>query len=449
MIVKKIVNPKKSSSKSTRIHTLINYIFNPFSKNGHEKCTYAGARHFFAETAAGLKLEMWGLARAAVRSEDPINHYVLSFQQDEHPTEQQAIAAVDIFLAELALKEHQAAFALHQDTDNDHLHIVVNRVHPSTEKPTEINKGFDIEACHRAIARIEHEHGWKPESRRRYCVLESGDIGREHYDEPGPKITGKIADNELLFGNDSATRSAIDIAAPLLKRAKNWQEAHQQLASHGMRYEKHKKYTGGVIFIGNIGVKAGHVERLTLPKMEKKLGAYEPSLISPALHPEVFYTVKVASKNKKQRDRSDIIRRREEALQALSIRHAKERETALAGSWTGKGMALNAIRSVMADKQGAEKMALKAGYKQELSAIRKHYSSLSSLDGGMTVKHNKPSGRQAFKKGIIDGENMLEAFSYDPDNLPKDVIDLHLDYESSSLNCELSPEDDEDDFGQR
>ena len=64
-----------------------------------------------------------------------------------------------MFLDEMGLAEHQAIYALHRDTQNWHLHLAVNRVHPETEKLVTVNNGFDLEVAHRAIARIEQQPG--------------------------------------------------------------------------------------------------------------------------------------------------------------------------------------------------------------------------------------------------------------------------------------------------
>lgn len=141
------------------------------------KCIYGGARGFQATTRAGQKMEMLALAEESAHSKDPINHYVLSWPQGEQPTPTQIEAAVDLLLDTMGLTGHQALYGLHVDTDNVHLHLMVNRVHPITRKVIEINKGFDLEALHRAVARIEHAQGWRREARGRYRVQADGTVG--------------------------------------------------------------------------------------------------------------------------------------------------------------------------------------------------------------------------------------------------------------------------------
>ena len=136
MIAKKIRNPRHSASKTERISALLGYVRTQEREDGTEKCVYSGARGFLCDTDAGQMAEMLALAHEAPRSRDPITHYVLSWREDEHPTKQQIERAVDICLAELGMEGHQVVYALHADTDHDHLHLIVNRVHPESGRVT-------------------------------------------------------------------------------------------------------------------------------------------------------------------------------------------------------------------------------------------------------------------------------------------------------------------------
>ena len=160
MIGKKIRNPDKSAALAVRVHRLADYIVSPENPSPsdrageardakarrvagladytqrpradqtREKCVYGGARGFLATERAARKAEMLGLARVSAHSKDPINHYVLSWREGERPTPAQIEEAVDIFLDAMGLTGHQTIYGLHADTDNRHLHIMVNRVDP-------------------------------------------------------------------------------------------------------------------------------------------------------------------------------------------------------------------------------------------------------------------------------------------------------------------------------
>ena len=274
MIVKKVENPRKSAGKGTRAAGLVQYI-----QARHEagaKCIHEGARGFLATTPAGQILEMTELAEAAVRSPDPLNHYILSWSAGERPDACQVGAAVDLFMGELGLTGHQVIFALHADTDNPHLHLVVNRVHPVTERCVEINNGFDLDAAHRGVARIAAAQGWRMQPNALYRIGPEGAlVANPARVRPGPQPTQRARDRENRTGITSVQRRAIEQAGPVIAAAPSWAELHTGLAAIGMRYEK---VGGGArIRVGKIAVKASTVARAaSFGRLSQRLGAFEP-----------------------------------------------------------------------------------------------------------------------------------------------------------------------------
>ena len=117
----------------------------------------------------------------------------------------QADQAVGMFLDEMGLAEHQALYGLHRDTENWHLHMAVNRVHPETEKLATVNNGFDHEVAHRAIARIEHAQGWQREERGLFRTLENGRVERVRpRDEQERKPSAQAQPNRtFLLGQEA------------------------------------------------------------------------------------------------------------------------------------------------------------------------------------------------------------------------------------------------------
>ena len=280
MIVKKVKNAQKSSSKAVRITRLAAYIREPDNVRQQEKCIHAGARNFITDTPAGQAAEMIALAQESVRSKDPIVHYVLSWPDGEQPGPAQVEAAVDIYLEELDVPAHQVVYGLHADTDNIHLHIMLNRVHPDTRKCIDIGGGFDIEAAHRAIARIEHAQGWRPEQNARYRVRDDGRAERQRAgpaEENQPGQTGPDHNEmEQLTGEDSALRITTRDGAPIFRRAETWSQLHRELADVGLRYEK--AGSGARMFVGKTFIKASQIDRqASLSKLQARLGPYEPA----------------------------------------------------------------------------------------------------------------------------------------------------------------------------
>ena len=283
MVVKKVVNPNKSASKAVRIQALAQYIHTPQTENETEKCLYWRARGFLSDTLNGQIAEMRALAQDAVRSRDPVVHYVLSWREGEHPSHAQVEEAMDLLTGEMQVTEHQALYGLHGDTDNVHLHAMVNRVHPETLAVVKINRGFDLEALHRAGARIEHAQGWRAERHARYRVNGQGEVERSpSADAPrAARPTQSQIDAELRTGEKSAARLAIETGGPLIEGARSWEALHGALGALGMRYAP--TGSGATVQVGEVFVKASTVSRnATLARLEARLGPYEPAAPAPA-----------------------------------------------------------------------------------------------------------------------------------------------------------------------
>lgn len=395
MIVKKIsADPKRVKSKSAHITDLTDYIRDPRQVNPAEKILYSGGRGFLCEDHRSQQAEMIALASEAVRSKNPVSHYIMSWREGEHPTAGQMEETVSIFLDELGLSDHQAIYAMHSDTDNFHLHIAVNRVHPESLKVIKPNRGFDIEAAHKAIARIENAQGWLREQNGRYQVLENGDLGREHLDPDRPRQPSqRKRDMENKTGEKSAERIAIEEAAPIIKRAQSWEQLHRELAAKGMRYEK--TGSGATVFVGDIGVKASSIHRdASFSKMVRRLGDYQsPPLEQPVepqrepepLKPDVsgwteYITGRKSHYAKKKAEKEDQDRRQEQEWKTLAEQQKKRREELLRGDWKGRGVMLNALRSVLAADQAAEKIALKEKHQREREQHRQQFRPYPDLE---------------------------------------------------------------------
>ena len=100
MIGKKIPNRFPASGKASHIEGLANYIVSPEKENGTEKCVYSGSRGFLTDEFSSRKAEMVALAEEALRSRDPVEHYVLSWREGERPTPAHIEKAVDLLLDE-------------------------------------------------------------------------------------------------------------------------------------------------------------------------------------------------------------------------------------------------------------------------------------------------------------------------------------------------------------
>ena len=412
MIAKKIRNPRHSASKTERISALLGYVRTQEREDGTEKCVYSGARGFLCDTDAGQMAEMLALAHEAPRSRDPITHYVLSWREDEHPTKQQIERAVDICLAELGMEGHQVVYALHADTDHDHLHLIVNRVHPESGRVTK--QGLDIEALHRAVARIEHEQGWQHCDHARYAVREDGTLqkrtaqkgerregrqggrpgerqgerqGERHEDPERLSMSDGARAYERRTAGQSAERIAQDRAAPVIARARSWAELHQGLAEIGMRYER--KGSGAIVWVGTTAVKASKVSRAaSLSALQKRLGPFQSATADQAAHanqrtgerpepppknPTVteYRAAREAWYRERRADRAELRTRHGAEYRAMVSQHCEERRELAAAHLRGNAALVG--RSLLAEKHAKERAALRERQEKERQQLAGHF----------------------------------------------------------------------------
>jgi Relaxase/Mobilisation nuclease domain/Large polyvalent protein-associated domain 7 len=385
VIVKKIATSKTAApkSKAANVRALVDYIAGPDAGGDGEKVEHRGALNLLNIDHDSQVHEVIDLAETAKRSPQPVQHWVLSWRENEQPTLAQADEAVRMFLDEMGLGDHQTIYALHRNTDTWHVHIAVNRVHPKSEKLVTVNRGFDHEVAHRAIARIEQRQGWERVQHGLYVARPDGSIERARARGEGERQpSARARDFEERAGERSAERMAVDDAAPIIRRARDWSELHAALAAKGMRFER--KGSGALLWIGEQPVKASAAGRdCSMAALQKRLGEFAPGpprglrpLNPRPLDPESLQLrLYVHSRHEHYQERAALRARNSEQQgeesRHLLDRHRQERADILRGSWKGRGPLLNATRSVLAARQAQEKAALHERHMLERAALRR------------------------------------------------------------------------------
>ena len=338
MIVKKLKRTSFKKSKSTMIGGLVDYILASHDDEGRDKLAFAGSRNFLTTTVAAQKREMISLAEESIQSKMPVTHWILSWQENEQPTREQVDEAVSLFLRGMGLAEHQTIYALHKNTGNYHMHIVVNRTHPYTQKVIQPHRGFDIEAAHKIVAAIEHRQGWASQMNARYRVNEQGHVVKNLQRREQVKPKSKAEDFESATGGKSAQRIAQERGRVIIQNASCWEELHAGLDAVGLRFSR--KGSGAVIFVGDTAVKASSVDRkFSMSRLCKRLGEFKPGYYSqrtfskPTPEPVSHICREEWEEYQKERQRlAEGIRlarvKREEEREALERRQKERREAA-------------------------------------------------------------------------------------------------------------------------
>ena len=369
MIIKKLKRTSFKKSKSVMIGGLVDYILAEHDDRGKDKLAYAGSRNFLTTTVAAQKREMISLAEESIQSRMPVTHWILSWQENEQPSREQVDEAVNLFLRGMGLAEHQTLYALHKNTGNYHLHIVVNRTHPYTQKVIQPHRGFDINEAHKIIAEIEHRQGWASQMNARYRVNQQGHVVKNLQRREQMKPKPKAEDFENATGEKSAQRIAQERGHAVIQNATCWEELHAGLDMVGLRFVR--KGSGAVIFVGDTAVKASSVDRnFSLSNLSKRLGEFKPGFYSertfhkPA--PEPVGHVCREEWLEYQKERQNLAeenhyarKKREEERHELEQRQRERREAATVHLARHGFSVLNIARHFLKEQEREENAALR------------------------------------------------------------------------------------------
>lgn len=207
---------------------------------------------------------------------DKSYHLVISFPEGERPTHDQLRDIEDHLVASIGYADHQRISAIHDDTDNLHIHVAINKIHPETFKAIEPH--YDKRRLMAACRELELKHGLKLDN---HGLAEDREAGRDAGDRGEGRGPRDGADKmEAHSGRESLTswieanaKSALLDAAAT---APDWATLHDRLAETGLTI----KPRGAGLVIGAIDstahVKASSVDRsLSLKALTARLGPYE------------------------------------------------------------------------------------------------------------------------------------------------------------------------------
>ena len=194
---------------------------------------------------------------------DKTYHVLVSFRPGESPSDS-VLKAIEGRICEgLGFSEHQRISAVHRDTDNVHIHIAINKIHPTRGTMNEPYKAYKTLADLCSV--LESEYG----------------LQRDNH-APGRRVSeGRAFDMEHHAGVDSLVGWMRRECIAEIKAAKSWQELHAVLQSRGLEV---REQGNGLVFRSNDGttVKASTVDReLSKPRLIARLGEFEGVAAAP------------------------------------------------------------------------------------------------------------------------------------------------------------------------
>ncbi|EMU82173.1 relaxase/mobilization nuclease domain protein [Escherichia coli MP021017.5] len=274
---------------------------------------------------AAILIQATQAANTRSKAEKPY-HFVYSFPPGEQPDLETLHAIEDELCAAIGLDEHQRVSAVHIDTDNLHVHVAINKVHPTGLQ--NIEPYYDQFRLMEACERLEVEHGLQrtfhgleakqrhqnrdiellpakapeqrdilfrehlrnaydlsiskpPEAKTLNGLRKLSDtrLQRQSADKAEPvRIGAKVASVEAQSGIETLIGYAARELAPAMRQATSWQELHDAAAEHGL--EVRQRGAGLVIGEPDSGIwaKASNVGRdLSMKALTDRLGPFQPS----------------------------------------------------------------------------------------------------------------------------------------------------------------------------
>ena len=244
----------RSIGKSN-IGALVSYLSNP--QNKQERVGTVTVTNCVQDNALDAVFEIQAVQALNTRTvSDKTYHLIVSFRPGENPDKESLKFIESQICKNLGFEEHQRISAVHHDTDNVHIHIAINKIHPTNH--TAHTPYFDYATLAKVCERLEKDLGLQ-------------------VDNHVPRLTcsqGRANDMERHAGVESLLNWIQRECAEEIQQAKIWKDLHAVLQDHGLQLRE--KGNGFVIIDDQgQGVKASSVSRLcSKSNLEKRLGIF-------------------------------------------------------------------------------------------------------------------------------------------------------------------------------
>jgi hypothetical protein len=197
---------------------------------------------------------------------DKTYHLMVSFRTEDEIPPQEALEDIERHFAKaLGFEEHQRVIGVHKDTDNAHMHIGYNKVHPS--KLNCHSPSHDYRELEKASRLMEKKYGL------------AIDLGREDKKEASKVPTG-AADMEAHRWEESFfgyVKRHKDDLKKAVDEARGWEDVHKVFSEYDLKL---KVRSNGLVIASRVNekicVKASRIDRgFSKASLEKRFGAFQ------------------------------------------------------------------------------------------------------------------------------------------------------------------------------
>lgn len=224
--------------------------------------------------------EMNMVAMQNARCKDPVYHVILSWPESEKPGPDQIFDCARHSMKSLGMEGHQYVCAIHDDTDNLHCHLTVNRINPVSYRAASLyNDRLILDRCCREM---ELKYGWQHVNGPYMVNTENRIVRRKRFYKPAPaaaKGLEHFADRESLYSY-AVDKCRDKLESLFSKTEYRWSDIHNVLHAAGL--ELRRKGPGLAIYDLNndeqTPLRASRLHpELTLNAQQEYCGAFRPA----------------------------------------------------------------------------------------------------------------------------------------------------------------------------
>lgn len=291
-------------------------------------------------------------------SREKTYHLMVSF----HPEDMARLTPEDFkaieqrFAEALGLADHQRHCGVHVNTNNPHMHVAYNLIHPV--KLTRAEASWDYVKRERLCRELEKQYGL------------TRDKGRDDMLR-GEALTPKAATFEARTGELSFEGYAREQAGAILEaleKATSWKDVHAAFALRGMEI---RRRGAGLVAINRYGkqtAKLSSIDRaLSLRKLEERFGAFCPVEDRKTL-PKCQVRYRTQAQQKHLEAREGLWKEFQEEKERRKAAEAQCRE-----KWRAQRNELEGRKTLTRQAHGMLKRLAHRYEREELHAIRERY----------------------------------------------------------------------------
>lgn len=194
-------------------------------------------------------------------------HLIVSFRpEDEAKLTPEMLKEIELeFAKALGFEEHQRHCGVHKNTNNLHMHVAYNMIHP--EKLSRHEPFRDYHIRDRVCRELERRFG---------LAIDNG----RSVESTKPKLTPVAATVEAQTGQQSFDGYVKERRGPILEalgQSAGWQQVHAAFARYGLEIRTHGNGLAIKDRNGKHAIKASSLDRsLSMGNLVRRFGAYAP-----------------------------------------------------------------------------------------------------------------------------------------------------------------------------